>query len=130
MLDCGHNPSVHGEHTTGTARLHDGREICWDCCADLDRAHMLQDGHSKRLPLYLSKNDAGEWRVNNWPGSLSFFVFGQSKGYHNIARTRHDVWFVGPDAHVWHGVSFGEWTQIVHCKRTKEVWKKAAKAAA
>jgi hypothetical protein len=124
-LDCGHVPSAHGEHTTGTAHTHDGKEICWDCCALLDTAHMLVDGSTQRLPMYLSRksilqqND-GTWFVSNWPGSLSFPVQRITKGKHNIARTRYDVWFYGPDGFIWHGVQFGEWTQICHCKRTRE----------
>ncbi len=126
LCDCGHE-SKPTDFTTGYAQTIQGKTICFDCCADLDRGHMLLDGNSKRLPLYLVKKDSGEWRVSNWPGTLSFYVMGQRKGTHNIGRTRHDVWFVGPDAHVWHGVQIGEWNTICHAKRTREVWKQAAK---
>lgn len=124
ILDCGHEPSAHSEHTTGTAHTHDNKVICWDCAAMGDLGRMLKDGNSRRLPLYLHGDN-----VSNWPGTLSFPVMGQRKGYHNIGRTRTDIWFVGPDAHIWHGVSIGEYTEIVHCKRTREVWAKAAKVA-
>jgi hypothetical protein len=130
-LFCGHGPSEHGEHTTGTAHYRvngntDTREICWDCAALIDVGHMLKMGHSGQLPLYLTCNDSG-WSVSNWPGSLRFPVMRIKKGKHNIGRTRADVWFVGPDGFMWHGVQVGEWTQICHCKRTvRQVAHKAA----
>ena len=124
-LDCGHEPSPHNECTTGTARTGDGWEICWQCCAFGDLGRMVKNGNTRTMPAYLVRKDSGEWRVENWPGTLSFHVFYKQKGRHNLARTREDVWFVGPDLHVWHGVQYGEWTQIVHCRRTAEVWKPA-----
>lgn len=124
ILHCGHEPSEHGEHTTGTAHMNDGHVICWDCAGMRDLGRMLLDGNSRSLPLYLHNG-----KVSNWPGTLTFPIMGQRKGSHNIGGTRTDVWFVGPDAHVWHGVSIGEYTEIVHCKRTREVWKQATKAA-
>jgi hypothetical protein len=45
---------------------------------------------------------------------------GRTTGRHNIAGVRYDVWFRGPDGHVWWGVQYGDMTQICHCKRTKE----------
>lgn len=122
ILDCGHKPSPHGEHTTGTAHTQDKKEICWECAAMADLGRMLLDGNSSRLPLYLSKKE-DKWTVSNWPGTLSFPVMNYRKGYHNIARTREDVWFIAPDNYIWHGTLYGEWTQIVHCKRTKEYWR-------
>lgn len=46
-LDCGHKPSPHGEHTTGTAHTTDGKVICWECAAMGDLGRMLKDGNSK-----------------------------------------------------------------------------------
>lgn len=117
ILHCGHEPSEHGEHTTGTAHMNDGNVICWDCAGMRDLGRMLLDGNSRSLPLYLSRKD-GVWTVANWPGTLTFMPYAIRKGQHNIARVREDVWFNGPDGYVWHGVLYGEWTQIVHCKRT------------
>ena len=47
-------------------------KICFDCCAILDKRDMLIDGHSKKLPLYLSKRSEGQWVVSNWSGTLHF----------------------------------------------------------
>lgn len=59
--------------------------------------------------------------ILDWPGRLRFRAARRSTGRHNIAGTRTDVWFVGPDGAAWHGVQYGQNTQIVHCKRTREV---------
>jgi len=116
-LDCGHTASPHSEHTTGTCHTKAGLEICWDCAALGDTGRMLKDGNSNRLPLYLN----GKGEVINWPGTLRFKVFNIRMGRHNIGRTRTDVWFVGPDSYVWHGVQIGDWNEVCHAKRTKQV---------
>ena len=95
-----------------------GGIICYDCCGRDDEAVMRKLGHSKRLPLYLGRDDNG-WYVGNWPGTLRFRVTGIRKGQHNWARTRWDVWFSDSDHNKWWGVNYGEMTQIVHCKRLK-----------
>ena len=68
-----------------------------------------------RIMLYLSNGE-----VMNWPGTLRFPAHVR-KGRHNIAGSRYDVWFAGPDGFQWHGVQYGDNTQICHCKRTKQV---------
>jgi hypothetical protein len=116
ILDCGHEPSEHSEHTTGYGQDSEGKRYCYACCAQRDRENMIRDG---RITLYLTREDNGSWWVGNWPGSAKFKVGSYRKGGHNIARTRHDVWFMGPDGKEWHGVQYGENTQICHCKRSK-----------
>lgn len=109
-----------------------GDKHCYPCCGAMDREHMIANG---KIALYLSSRPVKPhnssmvnwrnevWFVANWPNSLRFRTLGQPrKGYHNIARVRYDVWFIGPDRHIWHGVQYGDNTQIVHCKRTKEVF--------
>lgn len=105
--------------TTGYGIDQQGNKVCFACCAVNDKAALLRDGHSKSLPLYLSKGEKG-WTVGNWPGSLSFKPFRSSTGNHNIAGKRHDVWFTvpGDSKRIWHGVQYGQWTQICHCRRT------------
>ncbi len=87
------------------------RIVCYSCCAILDRIDMSQHGDTV---LYLSNNE-----VTNWPGSLRFPVNYWRKGKHNIARNRYDVWFKGPDGFVWHGVQYGDYTHLCHCKKTR-----------
>lgn len=100
--------------TTGYGQDKRGRKYCFACCAKLDSAQMVRDG---RATLYLTRKD-GAWTISNWPGSLAFPALNVRIGAHNIARTRRDARFIGPDGFVWTAVSYGEWTDIAHCKRT------------
>jgi hypothetical protein len=104
--------------------------ICYDCGGLLDKREMLMSGHSKKLPLYLSKkvlstDDCSykqyQYTISNWTGSLSFPV-------NIIWKRKHNWWFVGkvtfvrfigPDGKVWSGKQMGGFNTIVHCKRTK-----------
>lgn len=135
-LDCGHEPSEHGPHTTGYGEDRDGKRYCYDCCAERERAAMIEHG---KATLYLVKDSGYQrptvgseqasdraWIITDWPGKLRFRPWHVRKGRHNIARTRYDAWFAGPDGHVWHGVQYGDMTQIIHCKRTKERWNREA----
>ena len=102
--------------TTGYGENAKGDKLCFACCADDDRASMIKDG---RWTGYLTRKD-GAWTVSNWPESLTFPTTGVKVGTHNIARTRRDAWFAGPDGFAWHAVSYGEWSDIAHCRRTRE----------
>jgi hypothetical protein len=112
--------------TTGYAILCDKidggkRKICFACCAKRDKKEMIESGHSKRLPLYLGKGKDENWEVSNWPGTLRFPVKARWTGNHNwyhVGKIEY-VRFIGPDKKVWSGKCVGDWTQIVHCKRTK-----------
>jgi hypothetical protein len=111
--------------TPGYALERHGNLVCFACCADVDRDDMVRTG---KAALYLVRKDnpghTGQapysvWEVTNWPGSLRFACGTPRKGFHNMARTRYDVWFTGPDGRDWHGVQYGDNTKIVHCKRVK-----------
>jgi hypothetical protein len=54
ICDCGHPPSPHGSHTTGTAITPDNREICWTCADELILQSMREHGV---VTGYLSQND-------------------------------------------------------------------------
>lgn len=111
ILDCGHPVSEHSPITTGWGTTPDGRRHCYACCAEADCAQLLADGKGT---LYLT--DKG---VTNWTGHLVFRVGSRKKGRHNVAGTRTDVRFVGPDGKTWHGVQYGDFTQICHVRRLK-----------
>lgn len=129
LLDCGHTETrPHSYITRGYATDAAGKTACYACCAERERAAMIETG---RATLYLSYDaERGGYnnkvirysnvRVTDWPGVLEFKCGGLRTGRHNIAGKRYDVWFRGPDGFVWHGVQYGENTQIAHCKRTKE----------
>ena len=129
-LDCGHtiNTDEHKVTTGYGIEPKTNRKICYQCCADNDREYML---NNDKICLYLVRNGKwnysienvkfnSTWNITNWPNSLSFPVIWYTKGKHNIAKVRYDAWFVGPNNHIWWCVQYGEDTQIVHCKKTKQ----------
>jgi hypothetical protein len=63
VLSCGHHPSPHSEHTTGTAHTPDGREICWTC-ADQEQREALKD-RTKAAGGYLASDGR---TVTTWTG--------------------------------------------------------------
>ena len=113
-LDCGHEPSEHSQHTTGYGTDSTGKTFCYECAAKMEREYMIKHGETT---LYLTEDG----RITDWPGHLVFKCGNIRKGHHNIAGVRYDTWFVGPDKHIWHGVQYGDNTQLCHCKRTKEL---------
>jgi len=105
-----------GSVGTGYGTNKDNKKICYSCCAELDKAEMRKSG---RIALYLTTNEnTGCYVVTNWPGTLSFHVDLRTTGRHNIAGKRYDVWFTF-ESQQWHGVTYGDNTEICHCKRSK-----------
>jgi hypothetical protein len=132
MGDCGHAlPVLPTGHCGGTGYALDasGRKICYQCCADNDRAEMIASG---RITLYLVRRDKPEqlpgpdmqrgmvsrWYVTNWPATLEF----PTVNVHENARgggfgsQRTDAYFTGPDGKRWHAVNRGD-SQIARCHR-------------
>ena len=120
ILECGHPESEHSSFTRGYGTDEHGKRHCYACCAERDRASMIETG---KATLYLTveseSRDGFGGKVTNWPGSLVFRTGRVHKGRHNIAGTRYDAWFKGPDGKEWHAVQYGDNTQIAHCKRVK-----------
>lgn len=102
--------------TTGYGLDDQDRKVCYACCGNRDREQMIKSG---KATLYLITENDGPFRVCNWPNSLSFDIHQIKNSHHNLAGRRYDVWFVGPDGWIWHGITCGDNTQICHCKRTK-----------
>jgi hypothetical protein len=135
ILECGHPESPHSSITRGWGKDDKGNRYCYACCAERDKEQMLRNG---KITLYLVMDERAErqcrrlekggWyqagegqvKVTNWPGSLVFPIRRVTRGYHNMAGCRYDVWFKF-EGFVWHGVQYGDNTQICHCERTKEV---------
>lgn len=118
--DCGETRPVQTSGV-GTGYGYDkrNRPICYACCGKNDRLAMDKTG---RAMLYLTiKPDLGgsygNAEITNWPGTLRF-AGRYHKGNHNIAGSRYDVWFK-VDGQNWHGITYGENTQICHCRRVK-----------
>ena len=132
--DCGAQ-FIPTEHTTGYGVSKDNKRICYACCGLRDRVDMIATG---KAVLYLTLDEgalhrghivnmgvdgamAKPGKVSNWPGTLSFTVQPGTvkRGRHNFAGNRYDVWFIGPDGANWHGVQYGDNTQLCHCTRIK-----------
>lgn len=114
-----------GECGTGYGVDDKDQPVCYECCGTADLQRMIDTG---RNTMYLTLGylggskiiDRTACKITNWPGTLSYTPISIVKGRHNMAGVRYDAWFVGPDGFVWHGVQYGNNTQIIHCKRTKE----------
>lgn len=87
--------------------------VCYACCAEVDKEAMRLHG---KTVLYVVLKD-GQYKVTNWPGTLTLEPWKVSKGRHNMARTRLDVWF-NFEGSTWHGVNIGD-NDLLRCKRTK-----------
>lgn len=135
--DCGQIKPVQTTGGTGYASDGAGNKTCYECCGKADAKYMRDHD---RMTLYLAvdheslaaNNTSHEfmvrhrihhrnygWKVTNWPGTLRMNGVTVSKGRHNIAGSRYDCWFTGPDGAKWHGVQYGEMTQILHCRKLK-----------
>ena len=116
--DCGESKPVNPSGGTGYAVFtENGTEskICYECCGIRDAEYMRDND---RITLYLVRNDAGRDMVTNWPGTLEMPA-GVQSGRHNIAGVRYDAWFRAPDGRKWWGVSYGDNTQLIHCRKLK-----------
>jgi hypothetical protein len=130
---CKKNVSIeHSECTTGYATKRNNHKVCYNCCAKLDKERMIKDG---QITLYLTMLPKGMKKdgtiatigldaisqlakITNWPGSL--IIWGRwKKGRHNIVNNRYDVWFMFENSQ-WHGVQYGDNTQLLHCKQVKK----------
>lgn len=110
---------------TGYAINSKDEKICYACCGDLDKEQM--EGGEPSI-LYLTVTKRGKtwqfsWyhitaKLTNWPGSLEINPVHGHTGRHNIAGIRYDVWFEFA-GHKWHGVTYGDNTQLCHCKTVK-----------
>ena len=114
-VKCGQDKPVAKDGGTGYGTTPKGQMVCYDCCADSDREYMRKDS---RITLYLTIKD-NKAVVANWPGTFSINCTHHKTGRHNMTGGRYDVWFVF-DGFYWHGVQYGDNTQLCHCKQTKE----------
>jgi hypothetical protein len=128
--DCGAEKPVFNNYQTNYFYL-SGTDVplCADCSANHQKQTMINTGKAC-LYLVFNPNEVPDfnpqihccnhgWSVIDVSGKLRFKA-SVHKGRHNIARTRYDVWFRGPDGWWWYGVTYGDNTQICHCRRTKQ----------
>ncbi len=112
--DCQEVKPLGSSNGVGTGYGYDKEDkpVCYQCCGKRDVESMINTG---KAVLYLSKG-----KVTNWPGTISYHIQYTKTGRHNMAGKRYDVWFTGPDGFNWHGVQYGDNTQVCHCKRIKQ----------
>lgn len=128
ILDCGHAIGEHSHISSGYGTDAAGVRSCYQCCADKERASMIETGRatlyivSRDVPASCGSGVSRQHYVTDWPGKLEFRVIGSP----NVKRhgggfgsQRTDAWFRGPDGFVWRAVNRGD-SQIARCKRTKE----------
>lgn len=113
---CKHNKRHVSNLTTGYGTNSEGKKTCFECCGKQDEQALMSLPIGGKYILYLCKGVDG-YTVANWPATF-WRTATVRKGRHNIARTRYDVWFQVGDAK-FHGVQYGEWTQICHVRRIK-----------
>lgn len=133
LLECGHMPTwPRSPFTTGYGTDSDGRRACFQCCADKERASMIETG---RAVLYLTHKKSPEqlpgasmarglvvrWEVTDWPGLLRFPAYGVTESRHGggFGAQRTDAYFRGPDGATWHAVNRGD-NDIARCHRVAE----------
>jgi hypothetical protein len=113
-IDCAQVKPMQTNGGTGYGINEHDFFVCYDCCGKQDEKFMRDNG---RITLYLVKRD-NEYFVTNWPGTINIRAHVRTS-WHNIAGKRYDAWFKHAGAN-WHGVTYGDNTQICHCKRTKQ----------
>ena len=123
--DCGETvPFPFTSGGTGYGRDDKGAMFCYPCGAKRTAKDMEADG---KAYLYLAKRSDAERQERNysathkltdWTGNFEIPIYGVRRGSYNIARTRYDVWFSWRGAD-WHGVQYGDNTQICHVRRLK-----------
>ena len=114
---CNQEKQHEPDFTTGYAIYKSGEKVCFNCCGVIDRADLARNNKGT---LYLSRNAiTGGYELTNWPGTFRIFInHTPRKGSHNLARYRYDVWFTF-DGSEWHGVQYGDNTQLCHVRRLK-----------
>lgn len=113
IIDCGHPPSPHGEHTTGDCVVREEgqpeRRICWDCAHQREVKQMLT---AKRHFAYITEEN-GHWIVSNWPGRKLGDVLNKhevrnwmvERGY--MTSHWHYVRVRDVNGHIWFGYTGG-----------------------
>lgn len=111
--DCNQRFSLEGK----LIEYRDGARLCYVCAGARTKREMVQDG---KACLYLAGQSFSTHTITDWTGSLKFKPYLTSKGRHNFAGSRVDVWFTGPDGAPWWGVNYGHNSMLLHCKRLKK----------
>jgi hypothetical protein len=110
---CGQNKPVQHDGGTGYGTDKAGNKICYECIG-LEELFALRA--AKPGETFIMYFDGKQ--VMNWPGSFKQTVTRVHAGRHNIAGKRYDFYFF-VNRKPFHGVTYGDNTQIAHVKRIK-----------
>jgi len=115
---CGQEKIYESNLTTGYGLDKDDNKTCYHCIGENEAKEMEGMKLGDKTVMYLVKGDDARYKVQNWPGSLTINIRSLKVGRHNWAHKRYDVWFSFKNKE-FHGVTFGDMTQICHVKRVK-----------
>lgn len=114
---CGKDIVRTNDFSTGYGTDKDGNIFCFQCCGEMDAEQLASLKPGEKMMLYLVQDNDGIYYVSNWPDTLKIRCNVRT-GRHNIAGIRYDAWFTFA-GHDYHGVTYGDNTQICHVKRIK-----------
>jgi hypothetical protein len=121
---CGLERTYNGHSfTTGYGRKPgNNHKVCYDCCAKRDLKELRETGKGYLYLVVPSDKPWKNWKLTNWPGSLEIMPCGwkEAERGHNWGLKRRDVWFI-LDGHYWHGVLYGDNTQVCKVEKTKSL---------
>lgn len=86
-------------------------EICYDCCAENDAKQLKELSGKEKMLLYWDGRN-----ITNWPGSLKITPSHKTKGKHNIAGVREDIYF-NFEGNQYHATQYGNMSQIAHIRK-------------
>lgn len=110
---CGETKPVNKAGGTGYGVDKDENKICYSCIGKNEETELSNAKPGDKFILYLCGDE-----VTNWPGSFKRTIRGLRTGRHNMAGKRYDFYFT-VNNNDFHGVQYGDNTQIAHCKRIK-----------
>ncbi len=110
---CGKDKVHESEFSTGYGTDKEGNKICFECCG-LNNAKELDNlkKGEKSIQYWDGKN------IINWPSSLVIKPYYTTKGRHNIARIREDIYF-NFNGNKFHATQYGNNSQIAHIRKIK-----------
>jgi len=109
---CGQNKVHESDFSTGYGRDKNNNIICYSCCGINDAKELTDLPKGKKTVQYWD----GE-NIVNWPASLVIKPYYTTKGRHNMAGTREDIYFRF-NGFKYHAVQYGKNSQIAHIRKT------------
>lgn len=109
---CNEHKTHESDFSTGYGKDKDGNIVCYACCGLNDAKELKALTGKEKMCLYYDGIN-----VTNWSGSLKIKPNNTTKGRHNIAGSRIDVWFY-LDSQCYHGTQYGNNSQILHVRKT------------